>query len=1031
MTERFNSALLGILILTMGLAACDDESGGSGSTDSEAGAAGTEVSPSETGGNLSTVDASNSGSGGVPGEANTTTGGTPSTGGTSDSSVANGAGSSGTAAVAGDPGTSDDSSGGGSNSGGVSGNTHIQTAGNGGIQDGGAAGTSSTETEDACDPAAQDSLEVALERGDPSCVTSDAIEQAVLDAVLAHIGWSCELLDGMFEGGPVSYTPGNRTQLVNLTRSSNTTILTGNGGNPLAIAGFVSGTPIAAMGSVPPSYFALGENLAFQTPFTRLLEWLMGGADTMGLRSIEPAIVAIANMHAEDATDTSNWLAENIPTWSTVDCDGNGNLEDCFTSGDLLLVGWDEKNADPLVVRNAVEAALARGTPVLYLHTWYEDTGSLSDALSSLLGFTLPYGGNYWSDDAAIWSSASETPGADEMGCADPGIGGLRDLVTSFVDGDLSFDWSQCDDDKECNSVPGLADKFYNSARTVRNLISGLESTGVPLFDQSDEYRLDKLLVLLGDKYREAITYPMVAGETDDETLLKALFADHAAMVLRKVNPAQSDLGTFSPIIAQDYPTLSSSFTTQTRTVDFTTSARVYALPGRTIRVERTDSLDAGVSIFVNYLRDGSSHIFGDAYDRPAFLQGNRIPLLEGAPLLLTSPYGGIVYLELQAAEPGFDVSVSFENVGQHPVYSGPGTEARFKEALDTTQLGWAEMITPAFEVHSRLDLMQTTVANAEWGGDVTTLVDWTWKYLYQDVFGLAGFVGTGLEHPQTALDYCSAKGWDCNDVAVHGMQYIQHANMDRALCGFGCSGNPYDAYWDFSPLGWGDAHEIGHNIQRSRLKIYGNASGEVSNNIFPIHSRWHFNRDGLGQKYGRNLDFMGTYLMMQNAQNQSDPTEAMHQGLWVDGDVFARLIFYWQLVFSNADVSILGDHGWDLIRILYLLEREFDVALRNDSNWQTARAILGFDTYTTAEANAIEDGNDFMLVAISHITGRDHRPFFDMWGVIYSAKASAQVEAWGYPQVQKVFWVTPNEEEFSDPYPSPLPVDGISPWPY
>jgi hypothetical protein len=42
--------------------------------------------------------------------------------------------------------------------------------------------------------------------------------------------------------------------------------------------------------------------------------------------------------------------------------------------------------------------------------------------------------------------------------------------------------------------------------------------------------------------------------------------------------------------------------------------------------------------------------------------------------------------------------------------------------------------------------------------------------------------------------------------------------NADQATCGYGCSGNPYDAYWAFDPVGHGDVHEVGHNIENRML---------------------------------------------------------------------------------------------------------------------------------------------------------------------------------------------------------------------
>jgi len=50
-------------------------------------------------------------------------------------------------------------------------------------------------------------------------------------------------------------------------------------------------------------------------------------------------------------------------------------------------------------------------------------------------------------------------------------------------------------------------------------------------------------------------------------------------------------------------------------------------------------------------------------------------------------------------------------------------------------------------------------------------------------------------------------------------------------------------------------------------------------------------------------------------------------------------------------------------------------------------------------------NGNDFLLIASSFIIGRDMRPMFDLWGVTYSAAASAQVAAYGYTPSAKLLF--------------------------
>ncbi|MBK8816410.1 MAG: hypothetical protein IPN42_13320 [Methylococcaceae bacterium] len=131
----------------------------------------------------------------------------------------------------------------------------------------------------------------------------------------------------------------------------------------------------------------------------------------------------------------------------------------------------------------------------------------------------------------------------------------------------------------------------------------------------------------------------------------------------------------------------------------------------------------------------------------------------------------------------------------------------------------------------------------------------------------------------------------------------------------------------------------------------------------------------------------------------------------------------------SSQSLTHLGDAGWDVFRLMYIHERLFSAAIANDTSWTNQRASLGFTLYTQ-RPTAI-NGNDFMLIAMSFITEKDQRPFFDLWGVKYSGEAGNQVAAYGFTAVKKQFWVVPNEASaFKDPLPTPVLINGVSPWP-
>ena len=57
-------------------------------------------------------------------------------------------------------------------------------------------------------------------------------------------------------------------------------------------------------------------------------------------------------------------------------------------------------------------------------------------------------------------------------------------------------------------------------------------------------------------------------------------------------------------------------------------------------RVTRLDSAAVNTHIFVNTLRSGATKEWGD-YNRPKYLQSQRIPLVPGATVTFSHPYGG------------------------------------------------------------------------------------------------------------------------------------------------------------------------------------------------------------------------------------------------------------------------------------------------------------------------------------------------------------------------------------------------------
>jgi hypothetical protein len=432
------------------------------------------------------------------------------------------------------------------------------------------------------------------------------------------------------------------------------------------------------------------------------------------------------------------------------------------------------------------------------------------------------------------------------------------------------------------------------------------------------------------------------------------------------------------------------------------------------------------------------------------------------------------LYLRLdgEAAPSGDKATVAFEGVAEHAALLDVGDEAAvasFVTHVMNSPLPHADIRGVGFEVHMRKDRLLAGVGapyelashgdgtglTVDYKNDLGLLLaDFRDNYVAPE-YALAGFAPPGKTLATTlsadVQAVCSHLGWDCLSPTVHVRTATQHANYDEyANCGDGCSGNPFDADWPVSPLGWGESHELGHNLQMGVLQIgyvtedkrddwsqYQSRAGENSNNIFPYHNLWRYGREvrkDVAPLHDGHMNLKTLFAMVQSSRAKLvrtvngiarqvvfdegcsivgdyplDAKDVHAEAIWQDGGYAAtngpRMGFYLGLPMrlhgsTLSDGTKLSD-GFDVFTLLYAEARLFLAAARDDASWTAAREALGFGsfartgdpTYAGVDVTAIP-GNDFLLVALSHLSGQDFRPYFDDHGVRYSALASQEVDA-------------------------------------
>jgi hypothetical protein len=378
--------------------------------------------------------------------------------------------------------------------------------------------------------------------------------------------------------------------------------------------------------------------------------------------------------------------------------------------------------------------------------------------------------------------------------------------------------------------------------------------------------------------------------------------------------------------------------------------------------------------------------------------------------------------------------------------FSNPAEIAAFNDRIQNTELPHVDLRTDGAEQHLRRDRFLNAI-----GGDVPD-VNALLKSIVDDhinsVYTLAGLKiqGKSLSEslPADVLAACKGLfGDDCIDNSLHTRTIIQHANYDQnAQCGGGCSGNPWDAAWNIDPTGWGDNHELGHNLQTNRLNVqyaaasdhdnwagYGSRAGENSNNIFPYVVKWktHYLRDGntgtVTDGHMNHKDLF--YVFMSDAAGTTDTRgkrvvfganckvldagEDRYTAPWASNAYAVhngyRMAFYIQMALKAHGMTLSDgttlNNGFNLFTLLYQHSRIFGKYANNASDWEANRSKLGFSQFSF-EGNSVYGGktvkdipgNDFMLVSLSKLTGKDWRSHFDMLGLHYSSLAAAQTAA-------------------------------------
>lgn len=747
-------------------------------------------------------------------------------------------------------------------------------------------------------------------------------------------------------------------------------------------------------------------NAQMSTATKNLIDWLT--------RTTTHTSMKVVVAHADRYTQINNWLTTNFPgvNVNTNNACNNTALGSCINNSVNLLIisqGSATTNAIPDVI-SAISSAEALNIPILYIHNSAWSTNDLGKAILGRYGISTNDAGNWFEDD---YINNANMPNLLPLSFAEQ----LQQLVERLINNSFTTNFSNCG--TTCATDPTLNSEFLSTVNLIRSNLRTLDAAGYNLFGSADNI-MTKLIVLLGDKYRSTTAYP-IDKVTSPAAWYQAFFADNSVYNIRTSNVTPVNLGKFATL-KTNQNTVSKNLTITATSYATNHATGLYVWAGQSFTISRTDSSAAKMTFNINILRDVARIYDTNGYNRPKYVRSTAINLAPGQTMTITNPYGGPLYINTAAITTDTNITLSVSGAGTHPLLVDIGNstaKSQFIADTGTTTADWLVIDLEYFMIHNRMDKWQATVK--AYNGNIDLILSEIYKYMFKDTFELLGYQkGTDLVQSPYVLNLCNTLGMTCTGTLHQKSDSIQHVVVDNtAMCGDGCSGNPYDQDWALKPLGWGESHEIGHNYQYAPMKIYDGLSTETSNNIFPMHKQLHYNIDKKQYIEIRGIPMMDdpsdtntpkrkipvTFQRIKESYTQADPIAYRKTNLWESG-AGNSLDFYRQLPemmrYYRTGVT---DYGWEIYNLLNMASRVFSDARGNDLRWENSRTSLGFSSSDYASRTSAITSNDFMLVVSSKIIGKDMRDYFAMWGISTNTTAQNQVASMGLAMADKLYF--------------------------
>ncbi|WP_207224047.1 ImpA family metalloprotease [Vibrio vulnificus] len=765
--------------------------------------------------------------------------------------------------------------------------------------------------------------------------------------------------------------------------------------------------------------------------------------------------VVLVNQHTL-YNNTVNWFNQNYPDAYTINTDkacDDGKLMSCLTDDvDLVIfanTGFSPEQEEAFTA--AYDKMKKMNIPFYFASTTHHVHSPLLLHVIRDIGI-ISVDTNYWNKAQLVASSPSDILPTGE----DTRVTFLNKMKERSFEPSIL---SSCGANYVYCTSSEFLDGFKNAADLLRRDVIYYDSSNTNVFELG-QLELVKTTLLLADKYRSLIDYPIARSSEHEEFFKAlfadwyVLYSRPKNVAQPDLGEYVIDKSLISKGTNAHYAYPETVTRSQINTVPYTkqwTSTGWYALPGKTVTLTRTGEDTHKVVVRLYYARNNTNRTYSDGwYNKHQDMTIGRFAIPPKGSVTFSTPYGAPIYLYHEGGSGGeLSTEITATGVAEHPAvtdFTDPEQLKRFAELYNNTEIPHVDLKLANAEQHLRRDRFASAIGTIY--PDVGALLKGIQEDHIETAYSLAGLKVDGKTLDESiatgAMTVCKSKFGveDCTDENLHIRKIIQHANYDQnAQCGIGCAGNPWDSGAGISPRGWLDNHELGHNLQTSLLNAsyvteanrndwtqYQSRAGENSNNIFPYYSAWkgYYLTDGhTGTIYDGHQDAKLTYYAYQSdiedLRNVNGerviyfPTcsvaaigKTRHESIWA-GNAYSenngyRMAFYIQLALRADELKTLVDGsvldtGWDIYPVLYQHARIYAKYARNESDWLANRDKLGFDLFEHAVNNSNVtriNGNDFMLVSLSYLTGYDWSTHFDVWGLRNSNLALQQAAKHG-----------------------------------